>query len=263
MSPPRDQATVFDEVAAVYQRVRPDYPEAVVDEVLSYAALGPGERLLEIGAGTGKATLGFAGRGHPILCIEPGASMAAALRETCAGHADVSVAETRLEDWPVEPEAFGLVYAAQSFHWVDAVEGPDRCARALRPGGALAVFGHRPQRGEAAVHRAIEACYAEHAEALSRGVAPKRRFLEELSAHPALAPVEYRAHAFERDYDAATYRDLLRTQSDHRLLAPEALERLLDAVGEAVERHGGVVRVGYRTDILLTRRKRTGSAPAS
>jgi ubiquinone/menaquinone biosynthesis C-methylase UbiE len=46
----------FDQAAEIYDRVRPDYPETLFDDLVALAGLGPGDRLLEVGCATGKAT---------------------------------------------------------------------------------------------------------------------------------------------------------------------------------------------------------------
>ena len=63
---------VFNEVAALYDEVRPGYPPAIVDAAVALAALPSGGRILEIGCGTGQITLPFAMRGYSILALEPG-----------------------------------------------------------------------------------------------------------------------------------------------------------------------------------------------
>jgi len=59
-----EQRLAFGRVAKLYDRVRPSYPDAVIDAVLAFAGLRPGARILEIGAGTGKATMLLAERGE-------------------------------------------------------------------------------------------------------------------------------------------------------------------------------------------------------
>src|SRR5260370_41485242 len=66
----------FESVAARYHRARPDYPEALYDSLISLAALQPGDRLLEVGGGTGKATLPLARRGDRITVVGLGAELA-------------------------------------------------------------------------------------------------------------------------------------------------------------------------------------------
>jgi SAM-dependent methyltransferase len=253
----RAQREVFDEVAETYERARAGYPERLFDDVLAFAALGPDERVLEIGAGTGKATLGFARRGCRLVCLEPGKRLAALLRERCRDEPRVEVVGARFEEFACAPGAFGMVTAAQSMHWVDPREAMPRSARALRPGGTLALFWNRPQRGEGDLHRAVEACYAERAPALA-GVVAKyalRRWDDEIDTSGAFGTVFQARYPFQREYDAAGYLDLLRTQSDHRMLAEPVREELLAGIGRAITAHGGRIRVGYHTDLLLAHRQ--------
>ena len=62
-----EQRFTFDQVASVYREARPGYPDALVDDVVSHADLKPNDRILEVGCGTGQATMSFAKRGFPIL----------------------------------------------------------------------------------------------------------------------------------------------------------------------------------------------------
>jgi len=66
----------FDQAAEIYQRVRPDYPEALFDDLIILAGLAPGDQLLEVGCATGKATLPLARRGFRITCVELGGELA-------------------------------------------------------------------------------------------------------------------------------------------------------------------------------------------
>jgi len=75
----------FDRAAVLYDRVRPDYPEALFDDLITVAGLTPGDRLLEVGCATGKATRPLARRGFRITCVELGAELAAAARRNLAG----------------------------------------------------------------------------------------------------------------------------------------------------------------------------------
>ena len=77
-----EQRFTFDQVASVYRAARPDYPEALIDDVVSYARLEPNDAVLEVGCGTGQATKSFAMRGVPILAIDPGPEMLRTARET-------------------------------------------------------------------------------------------------------------------------------------------------------------------------------------
>ncbi len=243
----REQRFVFDEVADEYARVRPSYPAELVEDLVRGAGLHEGSRVLEIGSGPGNASVLLAGRGYDMLCLEPGVHLAELARRRLGDAARVEV--TTFEQWPLERAAFDLVFAAQSFHWVDPRLAFGKCAHALAPGGTLAIFGNRPQvDNDTRLHREIREAYARHAPdmAHNRTAYNSSDNLCELLDGPGLfEPAESREYPWQRAYGTDDYLSLLRTQSDHRMLPPAQLESLLAALRAIVDRHGGVRPVEY------------------
>src|SRR5919107_431176 len=84
--------TTFDDAALLYDEVRPGYPEALFDDVISLSGIAPEGSILEIGCGTGQATAPLARRGYRILCVELGENLAAIARRNLA---DYPLAEVR------------------------------------------------------------------------------------------------------------------------------------------------------------------------
>ena len=71
---------MFGEVAEQYEAARPSYPDELYATVIDYGGLRAGDAALEIGAGTGKATMGFVAHGLDVHALEPSAGMARVLR---------------------------------------------------------------------------------------------------------------------------------------------------------------------------------------
>jgi hypothetical protein len=67
----------FDTAADLYEAARPSYPDELFDDLVELAALEPGDRLLEIGCATGKATRSLLERGFSVVCVELGAQLRA------------------------------------------------------------------------------------------------------------------------------------------------------------------------------------------
>ena len=254
-----EQRFVFDQVAQLYDRVRPGYPEALVDDVVALSGIAPGGPILEIGAGTGQATEAFARRGFRLRCLEPGAAMREVARARLARFAHVEIQPHTFEDWPLEAGAFDLVIAAQSFHWVTPELRFTKTAAALRPAGALAVFGNTVRSEPTPLRAALDQAYARHAPALlGRGGAcwysAGPDMVKPFDDSKLYGPVEWRRHPWSRTYAPDEYVDLMRTQSDHRLLPEAQRETLLAAVRDAIERHGGRAEVSYEAHLYLARR---------
>jgi SAM-dependent methyltransferase len=247
-SPPvREQRFVFDEVAELYARVRPSYPRELIDDLIRASALRPGSRVLELGAGPGNASVLFAARGYQLLCLEPGARLAQVARRRLAHDGDAQVVEATFEDWLINGDAFDLVFAAQAFHWIDPAVRFAKAARVLARRGTLAVFSNRPLHGTSAAQLQIQDAYAEHAPELrAHGIGATRGDLVELfRAAPEFEPARWREYGWRRDYSAREYTDLMRTQSDHRMLPEEKLERLLDAIHAVIDANGGRIEIEY------------------
>jgi ubiquinone/menaquinone biosynthesis C-methylase UbiE len=109
----------FGRVAERYDRARPGYPSALVDDVV---ALAPGPRALEVGAGTGIATALFARAGMRITAVEPSRAMAGHARMRCAEWDTVTIEESEFEHWDRAGRTFEVLLCAQAWHWID----PDR-----------------------------------------------------------------------------------------------------------------------------------------
>jgi SAM-dependent methyltransferase len=260
MTKPRDEhrlrerrRATFDEVAELYDRVRPGYPEPLFDDLAAWSGLGRRARVLEIGCGTGKATIALARRGWRVTALEPGASLARVARRKLARLPNVRIEERTFEDWPGRAGSFDLVFAAQSFHFVDPAIGLPKVARLLRPGGVFALATYRLGRGGAAVDRRIERAYErvafallhhEHAEGWEDRIDAARRF----------GTVFRCRYLCRRRYSAADYVALMETQSHHRLLPPARRARLLAAIGRAVRAGGGSIVIPQPVKLYLARR---------
>ena len=248
----REQRTVFGEVAAQYDERRPGYPDAVFDTIISYGALRPGDRALEIGAGTGKATVGFTSRGLDVLALEPSPGMALVLAAT-----GVEVVNTSFEEWTLEPAAFRLVFAAQSWHWVAPDGRYEKVAATLQRGGTVALFWNKPREFDGELGADIVEASERHVPALRGGTVDKwalDRTLDEIGATPGLDAPEKRTMTWTQRYSTSEYVGLQETHSDHRMLPDEKRQRLHAAVGEVVDAHGGEVEVIYDVELYLARR---------
>jgi SAM-dependent methyltransferase len=244
----------FDARAALYDAARPAYPDALADDLLATA----GRRVLEIGAGTGKATVVFARRGASIVAIEPGPSLAAVLRRNVAGY-DVTVENTTFEAWPIA-RPFDLVIAAQAMHWVDPSVRYTKTADVLAPGGVIAVIRNEKLPFEPGLCAEVDAAYARwHHQSTNRSSDDpiedaRRELVEEIGASERFGAVETRVYWWTTSYPTARYLELLDTYSDHAILAAEPRARLYEAIARAIELRGGVLEITYASMAFVAHR---------
>ena len=155
-----DLRAIFDEDAELYDRARPGYPDALFDDLFALAGIGAGSRVLEIGCGTGQATVALAERGCAVVAVELGANLAASRHETWPGIRTRRWSSSAFEDWPLPDAPFDAVVAFTAFHWVDHGRRVEKVARRAEARRRVRHGHDRPRRRR---HRAffvdVQDCY--------------------------------------------------------------------------------------------------------
>lgn len=249
---------MFGEIADLYDRLRPSFPDSLVRELAEVAELGNETRVLEVGAGTGKLTVMLAQYGCDILALEPSAEMAAVLRRNCDSF-PVTVLDATFEDADLESSSFHLVVAAQSWHWLDADVRERKAAELLRPGGVLAVVWNVGDVESMPFHNEIDAVYADLAPHMTHAslMANWQRENEPrdwLDGSEDFTSVTVSSHRWSRRLTTHDYVDLLSTHSHHRMLDPALRRRLVDEIAIVVDSHGGEIEEFYDAILFTARR---------
>ena len=261
MKPP----LIHDQVARLYDQARPGYPAALFNDIVSYANLAVDARILEIGCGTGQATLPMARRGFGIDCVEPGAQMAAIARVKFAEYPAVTVISADFESFSAPQGAYDLALSATAFHWVDSRIRFRKAHDLLKSGGTLALFWHIPVLTTASRRsfEAIEQVYRRQAPELTASQqeppSPARVSTEYEDLIPAsgcFTDLEIKKHYVATTYSAGAYIDLLSTFSDHRRLKASKRQRLLAGIKQTIadEFAGSILRETVAL-LYLARRK--------
>jgi SAM-dependent methyltransferase len=248
----RLRAGSFGEDALLYDRSRPSYPDAMIDELVR----GSPHAILDVGCGTGISTRAFSTRGLNVLGIEPDARMAA----VATGHGLVVEGDT-FEAWDPSGRTFDLLVCGQSWHWVDAAVGPSKAAGLVVPFGKVALFwnhGTQDQELSDAFHRVYDE--------IAPGMEENSIVLRDLGRDRAeeagrsfdatgrFTPGKIRSYPWSKRYDLDEWLENLMTHSDHRTMDPSARERLLAAIAGVIESFGGFVEMHYLCTALTATR---------
>lgn len=261
----------YDKIARLYDRARPRYPAALFDDIVAYADLTAGARILEIGCGTGQASLPLAQRGFALDCIELGAQLAKFAREKLAPFPKATVIQADFDRVNLDRAPYDLVLSATAFHWLDPATRFDKVHRLLKARGALALFWHRPVVTAAsnAFVDAAQQVYRDKAPELTRRYQPAVHPDEVATEYSELIPasglfddLEIRKHYKATEYSAGAYIDLLATFSDHRALAPAKRQHLFTAIeGLIHSQFSGAITRETVALLYLARRKPAANAP--
>jgi len=226
-------------------------------------------RTLEIGPGTGQATVELLRRGGPVTAIELGHDLAARLVEN-VDDPRLRVVEGAFETVDLGDARFDLVAAATSFHWVPPATGLPRVADLLDAGGWVALwwncFGDPTRRDpfHDALVPVLRATAPQLLEIASDGSAAAGHWYAldeaaragEIDACGRFGPVHVELVRWTGRHTAAEARALFASFSPWLALDPEPRARVLDATAALVEdEFGGVVERPYVTPLYAAMRR--------
>ena len=132
----------FGSLADDYALHRADFPVAGIERLAALGVGTSGQRLLDLGCGTGTLARQFAARGCTVTGADVDARMLAAARDLAAA-ADLQIEwlECRAEETGFPPGSFDVITAAQCWHWFDGEAAASEVRRLLVIGGRVGVCG--------------------------------------------------------------------------------------------------------------------------
>jgi SAM-dependent methyltransferase len=250
----------FGTVAEQYDRARPTYPAAVYDDLAALGDVPPGGRVLEIGPGTGKATVELARRGYEVVAVELSPDLAAVARRNLEAFPRAEIATADFEAWESASESFDAVVAFTAFHWIDPEVRFARVGRLLRERGALGVVqtNHVLPEGGDPFWAEIQDVYREVLPAPDNGPPPLPEEIRgptaEVEASPLFDDVVERRYLWTQTY-GAEYVEVLGTYSAHIALPAAQREELFRRIAERIAaRPGGRVTKHYLATLAIGRR---------
>jgi SAM-dependent methyltransferase len=252
------RSKLFDQQAECYDRSRPSYPAAVIDQLLFPEPAGL--EVLDVGCGTGIASRQMAEQGANVLGVEAAPGMA----EIARNHG-IEVEVGAFEDWDAAGRTFDRVISAQAWHWLDLPVSTPKAARLLRPGGRLCLMWNAGCHPEDLAD-AIAPVYARFFPTIGSagfGYAASRpadrrtgltSVVEAVAAVPEFGAVTETWFPWTREYTRDQWLDVLLSRSDHAALDSAVKGRLFEAVGTAIDEHGGSFVMSFETGLITATR---------
>lgn len=247
--------TTFNSSAEWYDRIRPGYPAALVDDVIRLSEIPAGGQILEIGCGTGKATEMFASRGYSMICLEIGIDLAAVAVQKLHRFSNIQIVVKSFEEWKSDGRVFDLVIAATSFHWIDPEIAYTKSASVLKPNGSLAVFSNTHINMNEGFFLRVQDIYRACAPSMISAATHMNGNEYEPAGTVLFGDPIVRSYQWAVEYNAKEYIDLLATYSDHISLPMAERKNLFSGIADLIDReYGGKVLKRYETVLRLRRR---------
>ena len=130
----------FGKTAEDYRTHRAGFPASFFERLASYGVGTPGQRIVDLGTGTGTLARGLARRGCEVVGIDPAAAMLAQAR--CLdreAQVTIEYRQARAEDTGLPTDSADVVTAGQCWHWFDRSAAAREAARILRAEGRMVI----------------------------------------------------------------------------------------------------------------------------
>jgi SAM-dependent methyltransferase len=117
-----------------YRRYRPGYPADVVGLIRQTARLSPGNRIADVGSGTGIFTQRLLEAGYEVFAVEPNQGMREAAEHDLAAWTGFHSVAASAEQTGLPDHHVHAITSAQAFHWFDRAAVRLEFGRILVPG---------------------------------------------------------------------------------------------------------------------------------
>ncbi len=247
-----DLRLTFNEDAANYDRFRPTYTDELFDDIIRFSSLSRNKRALEIGIGTGQATLPFLKTGCKVTAVEIGDKLAQYSRDKFAEFKAFEVINQDFESIELCENTYDLVYSASAFHWIPQEIGLPKVYGLLKSGGVFAWFSIQPfpAQEHMHIHEALQKIYGTYKQFFGDKPVPgpleSQQIIEKKSLTRFNALRQYgfidvteKFYYGTRTFDAKDYTTLISTYSDHKAIPEEIRIPFLNEIADTIDRCGG------------------------
>lgn len=248
----------FNEDSEKYDKYRPRYCSDLFDKIINYAELDDTKYAIEVGIGTGQATLSILNTRCKITAIEVGDNLAEYTQKKFSDFKNLSVVNLSFEEFEYTPESYDLVYSATAFHWIPDQVGYPKAYDMLKVGGTLALFWNRPSGGDGEVYEKIQKVYKEFLpDVKTRKYNPEQQIYDERKAvieKYGFDELQFEIMHQTRTFTAEDYISLLDTYSDHSTLADDIRIPFYEKIMGVINDYGGKLTIYDTIDLYLAKR---------
>lgn len=254
----------FDVFAETYHSVRPGYPAQLYVDIKELCGIGKESRLLEIGAGSGIATVDLAKLAGRVVAIEPGSHLAAIARKQTREFPNVEVIEGTFESFE-SLDRFDAILAFTAYHWIDQGIGHQKVHDLLDNDGSLVLVWNSFFLSDSAVTAEVNRAYHEYltdvypdestVEEVNKGVLSKlHRREQEVVQNSLFYTVGIRKYYTVYNYNTEMYPKLLNTFPKIVEIPEEKRRKFFKQISEIVSKHG-TISVPVLTTLIVCKKR--------
>jgi SAM-dependent methyltransferase len=252
-----DLAGSFNLSATEYLLARSAYPAAMIADILRVAELQASSSILDVGCGSGQATLDFAATGCRVVAIDQAQNALDLLAGRCANFPQVELVNSTFEDFECPASSFDLIICAQAFHWLEPEGASAKLRQLLRPSGRVAAFWHMQDISPNSPQADLYQLNSKYIDAYPQMNPPEysaeflQAMVDVLSKDEQLGDVSVSEYPWVQSYQKDMFLALYRSWSRYATLS-ESMKRAVDGdLANYLDSLSNDPEIHYRTCCIL------------
>ncbi|MBU1622946.1 MAG: methyltransferase domain-containing protein [Nanoarchaeota archaeon] len=141
----REEGRTFGPISSLYDKARISYPSALIDDIIAFSGVENG-KVLDVGCGTGQATILFAERGFYVTGVDISQQMIDVAKRKCSSLPNVDFKVGTFEEVELPEGSLDIVLSGMAWHWVAPEGRYEKVHRILKDNGTLALFWSYQQK---------------------------------------------------------------------------------------------------------------------
>ncbi len=245
---------VFDTIPEQFDKYRPRYCAELFSDLITYAGIGPGKAVLELGPGTGQATDPILDTGCNYHAIELGENLYEMMKRKYGNYPNFSIVNDDFITYDFGDQKFDMIYSAATIQWIPEEIAFSKTFDLLKPGGVLAMMFTKAdyKTPNEDLYYKIQQIYSEYFK-------PETEYKHgsfNYTHAPDYGYVNLEKHEYygKREFTADEYVAFSGTHCDHIVIPEPYKSKLFDGLRKTVLEAGDKI-VFYDTFILFIAKK--------
>lgn len=257
----------FEKDSVNYNNARPGYPKELYEDIMKFSNILKEDRILEIGAGSGIATIELAKFSSNIVVLEPGEGLINIAKSNLSEYKNIEYICDIFENCDFKEKSFDKIISATAFHWLDKETKFMNSHRYLKDNGYLILFWNSFCVKDNDLTKEINKLHSEYVyntnyvedetntnvnvKVLEKIIKREKEMLD----NDYFYILHLQRYMIDYIYNSQSYIELLNTFPDVVKLDSKVKEKFFDKIEKSIIRNGGKIKIPVQTSLYILKKK--------